>query len=129
MNISVTITVKTVREMTSCITFSCMRENGPPLPLNPILFAGTWAQYSKNATPHENSMTKMRGQLEEIFISWSFRCPYHANVMNTFDVMSRSIVQIAFIDVDLTKRLQKYYKICKNIRFVLFLFDYIDFRD
>ena len=65
--------------------------------MNPILFAGTCAQYSRNATPQENRITRISGQLEEIFISCSLRWPYHANVMNMFDAISSSIVQIAFI--------------------------------
>ena len=97
LNISVTITVNKVRDITSWMTFSCMSENGPPLPLNPILFAGTWAQYSKNATAHENRMTSTSGQLEDIFISWSLRCPYQAKVMKMLDVISNNIVQTAFI--------------------------------
>lgn len=66
---TVTRTVKTVSEMTSWITLSCIRLNGPPLPLNPIRLAGTCAQYSKNATPQENRMTRIKGHPVEIFIS------------------------------------------------------------
>ena len=54
---------------TSWITFSCIRLNGPPLPVNPRRLAGTWAQYSKNASPQEKRMTRMSGQLVETFIS------------------------------------------------------------
>ena len=43
--------VKIVRVITSCITLSCKSENGPPFSENPILFAGTWKQYSNNAIP------------------------------------------------------------------------------
>jgi hypothetical protein len=32
---------KTVRVMTSCMTFSCQMENGPPFSMKPILLAGT----------------------------------------------------------------------------------------
>ena len=77
--------------------FSCIRLKGPPFSTNPILFAGTWAQYSRNATPQEKRITIISGQLDEIFISCSFRCPYQANVINTFDAISNNIVQIAFI--------------------------------
>ena len=97
LNINVTITVKTVSDMTSWMTLSCMSENGPPFPLKPILLAGTCAQYSKNATAHEKRITSIRGQLEEIFISWSLRCPYQAKVMKMFDVIRRRIVQTALI--------------------------------
>ena len=62
----VTTKVKTMRETTSWITFSCIR---PPLPVNPRRLAGTWAQYSKNASPQEKRMTRMSGQLVETFIS------------------------------------------------------------
>lgn len=65
----VTTKVKTMRETTSWITFSCIRLNGPPLPEKPRRLAGTWAQYSKNASPQEKRMTKMSGQLVETFIS------------------------------------------------------------
>lgn len=65
----VTTKVKTMRETTSWITFSCIRLNGPPLPVNPRRLAGTWAQYSKNASPQEKRMTRMSGQLVETFIS------------------------------------------------------------
>lgn len=49
--------------------FELHEVEGAPLPSNPILFAGTCAQYSKKATPQEKSMTNMSGQLDEIFIS------------------------------------------------------------
>ena len=101
LNITVTRTVNTVSDITSWMIFSCIRLKGPPFSTKPILFAGTWAQYSKNATPQENRMTRMRGQLEEIFISCSLRWPYQANVIKTLDAMSSNIVQIAFIDISL----------------------------
>ena len=91
--------VNTVSEMASWITLSCIILNGPPFPENPIRFAGTWAQYSKNASPHENRITRIKGHPVEIFISWSFRWPYHANVMNMFDVISSSTVSNAFISL------------------------------
>ena len=97
LNISVTITVNTVSEITSWMTFSCISVKGPPFPVKPILLAGTWAQYSKKASPQEKRITIITGQPDEIFISWSFRWPYQANVMNTFDAMRRRIVRIVFI--------------------------------
>ena len=96
MNMTVTISVNTVSEITSWITFSCMMLNGPPLSMKPILLAGTCAMYSNSAIPHENRITMMSGQLLEIFISLSFRCPYHANVMNRLDITSSNMVQIPF---------------------------------
>ena len=68
LNITVTITVKTVSEMTSWMILSCMRLNGPPFSTKPILFAGTCAQYSRKATPQEKRITTISGQLVEIFI-------------------------------------------------------------
>ena len=65
--------------------------------LEPSLLAGTWAQYSKNASPQENSITRMRGQEVEIFISWSFRCPYQAKVIKMLDTIKSSIVQMPCI--------------------------------
>lgn len=75
-------TVKTERDMTSWMTLSWMRLNGPPLSTNPIRLAGTWQQYSKNAMPQEMTMTPniphfcMIGRLPKR------RWPYQAKVMN-----------------------------------------------
>ena len=85
--------VKMVREITSWITFSSIRLKGPPFPWKPIRLAGTVRQYSKKAMPQEKRMMRMSGQPVEIFISCSFRCPYQANVMNTFENTSISMVQ------------------------------------
>jgi hypothetical protein len=52
-----------MRVITSCITFSCTRENGPPLPLYPILFAGTWKIYSNKAIPQLIKMIEVRPNL------------------------------------------------------------------
>lgn len=78
------------------MTFSCTRLKGPPLREYPIRLAGTVRQYSKKAIPHENRITNIRGHPVDIFISLSFRCPYQAKVMKTFDITSISIVTIAF---------------------------------
>ena len=51
------------------MTLSCMRLNGPPLPLKPMRLAGTVRQYSKKAIPQEKRMTQINGQPVEIFIS------------------------------------------------------------
>lgn len=64
---NITITVKTVREITSWITFNWRRLKGPPLSWKPILLAGTVRQYSKNAMPQENRMTRISGQSVDIF--------------------------------------------------------------
>ena len=42
---------KTIRVITSCITFSCIREKGPPSSAEPMRLAGTWKQYSKKLCP------------------------------------------------------------------------------
>ena len=51
-------TVNTVSDTASWITFNCQILNGPPFPLKPILFAGTWQQYSNKAMPQLNRITK-----------------------------------------------------------------------
>ena len=33
--------------------------------MNPILFAGTWQQYSKKAIIHEKAITRYKGQLDD----------------------------------------------------------------
>ena len=45
-----------------------MSEKGPPLPMKPILLAGTIRVYSKKAIAHENTITPMSGQELEMFI-------------------------------------------------------------
>ena len=48
--------------------------------------AGTATQYSKNARPHENKITTIRGQsFTEGYISLNLKVPYQAKVINTFD--------------------------------------------
>ena len=89
------------------MTFNCIKLKGPPLPEKPIRFAGTVRQYSKKAIPQEKRMTIISGQPVEIFISLSFRWPYQANVMKTFDRISIRIVQIPCIVYPFTKRLQR----------------------
>ena len=77
------ITVKTVSDTTSCITLSWTRLKGPPLMFD----------YSKKASPQEKRITRMSGHPSEIFISWSFRCPYQANVIKMLDTISSNTVQ------------------------------------
>ena len=89
--------VKITRVIHSWSTLSCMRENGPPLPANPMRLAGTRHEYSARAMPHERRMTKNSGVLLVIsFMSCSLRCPYHAKVMKIFEMTSRITVKIAF---------------------------------
>ncbi len=58
--------------------FQLDQEKGPPLPSKPILFAGTWKQYSTRAMPHERPMMRYSGQLFDTPDVCSFRWPYHA---------------------------------------------------
>ena len=89
-----TMAVKTVSEMTSWMTLSCIKLKGPPLPLKPMRLAGTVRQYSKKAIPQEKRMIRISGQPVETFISCSLRWPYHAKVMKMFEHTSIRIVQI-----------------------------------
>lgn len=49
--------VKMTRVITSCRTLSCIRVNGPPLPMKPMRLAGTWNEYSARAMTHEKRIT------------------------------------------------------------------------
>ena len=66
--------------------------NGPPLPVNPILFAGTWNIYSKKATPQLINITANKPKLLNQSISLNFKCPYHANVIKVFERIKNKIV-------------------------------------
>lgn len=44
-------------------------------------------------------MTSMSGQPSEMCISCNLRCPYQANVIQTFDPISKSIVQSHCISI------------------------------
>src|SRR6186997_2583529 len=82
----------TLSVITSCSIFSCGSVNCP----KPILLAGTWITYSKNAIPQLTRIAKMSGLLPSVL-----RCPYQANVMNTFEAArSRMVEIIAFIGLD-----------------------------
>ena len=87
------IIVKTVSERHSWIIFNCIRLNGPPLMLDPILLAGTITKYSRRATPQESRMITIRGQLSEMCISESFNCPYQAIVIKMLETTNNSMVQ------------------------------------
>lgn len=91
------MTANTPRLIHSCMTLSCISENGPPLPTNPIRFAGTWQQYSKRAMPHENAMTPIIGHFAATPVACSFKCPYQARVMKTLLSISKMIVYNPFI--------------------------------
>ena len=93
LNTKAQISVKTVRDMHSWMILSCMRLNGPPFMSEPILFAGTIAEYSKKAIPHDVRMIRISGHPSLMCNSDSLSCPYHAKVMNMLDTISRRIVQ------------------------------------
>jgi hypothetical protein len=54
-------------------------------------FAGTWKQYSKNAIPQLARITFQRLSLRY------FKWPYHATVMKTFEIVSKTMVRIIFL--------------------------------
>src|SRR5882724_11330128 len=53
----------------------------------PMRFAGTWKQYSKKAMPQLMAITFHRATLRY------FKCPYHANVINMFEIVRSRIVR------------------------------------
>lgn len=53
--------------------------------------------YSKDAVNHDIKITPIKDQLLIIFISCNFKCPYHANVMKTFETINNNIVYKPFI--------------------------------
>ena len=85
-------TVKTLSEITSWITFSCMSDNGPPFPIYPMRLAGTWKQYSASAIPQLIRIMAINGSDWNHFMDTNFKCPYHAKVIKTFDSMSSKTV-------------------------------------
>lgn len=80
------------RVITSCIIFNCNSEKGPPNWLKPNLFAGTCAQYSKNAINQLITITPNIPQLDRSFGVPNFRCPYQANVIKLLDKINSKIV-------------------------------------
>ena len=112
LNIKVIMMEKTVMEMTSWITFSWTNEKGPPVICEPIRLAGIMKQYSIKAIPQLNRMIRYRGQSVEIFISWSFKLPYHANVINTFEIIKSRMVNQIFIFPNVKNR-------CKGKKYMI----------
>src|ERR1700676_1280517 len=55
----------------------------------PMRLAGTWKQYSKKAMPQLARMTFQSASLR------FFRWPYHAKVINIFEIVSKRIVRIS----------------------------------
>src|SRR5215472_4839450 len=66
------------------MVFNCAGVNS----YDPMRFAGTWKQYSKKAMPQLTRITFHSASLR------NFRCPYHAIVMKTLEIVSNSIVRI-----------------------------------
>ena len=84
--------MKTIKVITSWITFSSSSEKGPPCPLKPILFAGTCMQYSKKAIPQLIRMIAKSPIPANLFDSLNFKCPYHAKVIKMFESTSKPMV-------------------------------------
>ena len=84
--------VNTVKVIASCITFSCHKLNGPPFAVKPILLAGTWKMYSKNAIPQLIKMAPSSPKLLNQPNSLNFKCPYHAKVMKVLERIKRKMV-------------------------------------
>ncbi len=64
--------------------------------------------------PHENRIMAYRGQLVEIPDVWSFKWPYHAKVMNTFETKrSRTVNIIELISDVILKIVAKLVGVCK----------------
>ena len=93
--------VKTQIDITSCNTFNCIRENGPPMICEPIRLAGIMKKYSNKAMPQLKRMIRISGQSVEIFISCNFRLPYHAKVIKTFDTTSKRMVNKPLVPISL----------------------------
>src|SRR6185503_4757120 len=74
----------TASVIASCAIFNCDGENPS---LNPTRLPGTWKQYSKNAIPQ---LARITSQIGDRFSTGFFRCQYHANVMNTFEIVSNA---------------------------------------
>src|SRR5690348_9074351 len=88
---------KTTRVITSCITFSCSKVNGPPFSLKPILFAGTWKQYSKKAIAQLMRIIPKSPTCANLGDSLNFKCPYQAKVIKALDKIRSAIAYIPFI--------------------------------
>lgn len=82
--------------ITSCITFSCISENGPPCRFEPMRLAGTWKQYSKSAMSQLIMIMPNMPHFGSILSAPNFRWPYQAIVMNAFDTTSSIMVRIPF---------------------------------
>jgi len=90
-------TVKTSNVITSCMTFSCTSEKGPPFSLNPIRLAGTWNIYSNRAMDQLIRMMENKPSLLNQLQCENFRCPYQAIVINVLERTSSPMVNKAFM--------------------------------
>src|SRR5215467_5067991 len=70
--------------MTSCRILSCGRVST----VKPMRLPGTCSRYSKNAIPQLTSAATYQGRSARFF-----RCAYQANVMKTFEAVSRSVAR------------------------------------
>jgi hypothetical protein len=95
--------------ITSWITFSCHNEKGPPLSTKPILLAGTWKRYSKNAIPQLIRIIKNKPAPGSQFSCFIFKCPYQASVINALEQISNTIVRIIFFMKENNNLGLKYY--------------------
>ena len=55
-----------VNVITSWTTFNCIREKGPPFPMNPKRLAGTWAQYSNKAISTKTGLPRREASCQSI---------------------------------------------------------------
>lgn len=98
--------VKTERVITSWMIFNCHSEKGPPVSLKPIRLAGTWNMYSKKATPQLIKITTKRLTPTSLFISFNFKWPYHARVINVLEQINKKTVRRAFFILRIFQRLK-----------------------
>lgn len=85
------------------MTLSWIRVKGPPLPLNPILLAGTINIYSNRAIPQLIRMIAINPNFWKRFHSENLRCPYQASVIKILDTTRRTMVRTPFINYELTE--------------------------
>ena len=73
--------------------FELHKRKGTSGTWKPILLAGTWAQYSKNAIAQLKSITPKSPQLETSLLPLpNLRWPYQARVIKLLDITSSNIV-------------------------------------
>src|SRR5690606_41505570 len=92
-------TANTTSVITSWITFNWIKIKGPPLPLNPILFSGTWNIYSNKAIPQLINMIEIKPSIWDQFHSENFKWPYQAMTINELLKTNSKMTHNAFIVV------------------------------